>query len=82
MIPRKRIRVHTYSGYRADERPVSFGWGQKKILIKRVLRQWIEERVPAGGERKTRFLVEGLDGETYQLCYHHQEGIWILEDNP
>jgi hypothetical protein len=82
MVPGYRIRVHAYSGYRAEERPVSFQWGQKKIFVKRVLRHWLEESVPAGGERKTRFLVEGEDGETYQLCYHHQEGVWILEKTP
>ena len=34
------LRVETYSGYKADERPVRFEWKGRKLEVTQVLDRW------------------------------------------
>jgi hypothetical protein len=78
MIQVRKIRVHAHSGYRAEERPISFWLGEKRISIKRILRSWYEEGAKAGGGARSCFQVEGEDGRAYTLCYQQKEAAWYL----
>ena len=68
----ENISVECYSGYRADERPVSFISGGRKHTVDRIMDQW---RSPDN----EYFKVLAEDGRVYLLV--HDTGIdrWVLE---
>jgi hypothetical protein len=38
------IEVTAYSGYKANERPLCFVFGHSKMIIKRIMKRWVEPR--------------------------------------
>lgn len=66
------IRVNCYSGYKADEKPVSFMLGEKKLRIEKVIGQW---RSPDF----ERFKVRADDGKVYLIRKDNIKGDWELE---
>ena len=54
------LRVETYSGYKADERPVRFELKGRKLEVSRILDQWY-------GPDYSYFKVLADDGNTYVL---------------
>jgi hypothetical protein len=66
------IKVECYSGYKADERPVSFVSGEKKIRVDRIIKQW---RTPDFDY----FKVHAGDGRGYILKNDNVKGDWVLE---
>ena len=62
-------RIETYSGYRADERPLRFVWDGRVVEIREVLRRWREP----GAEY---FRVLGEDGLRYELRRGGDE--WVV----
>jgi len=34
------LKVETYSGYKADERPISFIIHNKKLMVEKIIDQW------------------------------------------
>ena len=66
-----KIRVECYSGYKADERPVRFYLGERKLEVKELLDRWY-------GEDDDYFKLLADDGNTYILKYHHSEDFWEL----
>lgn len=70
----KQIRVHTYSGYRADERPLHFIFEERKHLVKRVLDQWREPE-------DDFFRVETEDGGICILKRERREDRWFILRN-
>lgn len=52
--------VETYSGYRADERPIRFLYEGRTVEVKRILRQWRDPNAEC-------FRVQGDDARTYEL---------------
>ncbi|MFN3325369.1 MAG: hypothetical protein ACK5AZ_17890 [Bryobacteraceae bacterium] len=68
------LRVETYSGYKADERPVRFFLGERRYEVTEVLDQWL-------GPEATWFRVRADDGNVYILRHRpaHPEDLWTLE---
>ena len=66
------ISVECYSGYRADERPVSFISGGRKLVVDRIMDQW---RSPDN----EYFKVLANDGKVYLLMHDIEKGRWVLE---
>jgi hypothetical protein len=66
------IKVECYSGYRADERPVSFILDDRKIIVDRIIEQW---RSPDSES----FKVQADDGKRYLLVHESVKDNWILE---
>ena len=68
--------VESYSGYKADERPVRFDWNGRTLHVKRVLRQWLEPE-------EACFRVLAHDGQEYMLCRRSASaepaGEWTVE---
>lgn len=62
--------VETYSGYRADERPIRFLYEGQTVDVKRILRQWCEPDAEC-------FRVFGNDGQLYRLRHETAQGKWI-----
>jgi hypothetical protein len=66
------INVECYSGYKADERPVSFNYGGKKLMVDKIIDQW---RSPDADH----FKVLVNDGERYLLVHDNIKDTWVLE---
>ena len=72
MNKRTDIIVECYSGYKADERPVSFITGDKKLMIDKIIEQW---RSPDA----EYFKVLADDGKGYLLVHDNINDGWVLE---
>lgn len=66
------IMVECYSGYKADERPVSFISDGKKFMVERIIKQW---RSPD----YDYFNVLANDGKGYLLAHDNIKDDWVLE---
>jgi hypothetical protein len=74
----KPVEVSTYSGYRGEESPRAFILDGKRIEVRMVLEQWIEE--DAATKVGTRgFRVTGDDFRNHILRYLEVEGVWMHE---
>ena len=71
-----RLEVACYSGYKADERPLRFTFGDnrvRKILeVKQLLDQWY-------GIGYHCFKVLADDGNLYILRHQQAEDYWVLD---
>ena len=66
-----RVRVECYSGYKANEKPVTFYLGERKLEVKELLDRWY-------GEDYDYFKLLGDDLSTYVLKYHRVQDYWEL----
>ena len=66
------IKVESYSGYKADEKPISFSLDDKKLIIEKIIDQW------RGPEFK-HFKVLADDGKAYLLRHDERDDEWVLE---
>ncbi|MFQ5777873.1 MAG: hypothetical protein ACE5IP_07690 [Terriglobia bacterium] len=69
-----RLRVESYAGYKADERPVRFYLRERLYQVEAVLDQWYSP-----GD--TYFRVRADDGNIYILRHNQDplEDAWTLE---
>ncbi len=67
----KKIQVITYSGYKANERPLHFLVDGEDIKVREIVDRWY-------GEDHDFFKVVGDDGHTYVLKWHRSQGEWML----
>ncbi|TAM46631.1 MAG: hypothetical protein EPN55_04870 [Gammaproteobacteria bacterium] len=65
------LRVECHAGYRADETPVRFHLGARRIGVAEVLDRWL-----APDHRY--FKVRGNDGDTYILRHDTVADSWAL----
>jgi hypothetical protein len=75
MASNTRIEVQCYSGYKADERPLSFVLDGKKLMIDKIIDRW---RTPG----YDFFQVVADNGKTYLLKNDRESGRWVLEKVP
>lgn len=69
-----RVRVESYAGYKADQRPLRFYLDEHAYEVEEVLDQWYDPDA-------IYFRVRAHDGNFYILCHHHQpnQEVWTLE---
>ena len=67
----KHIEVTCYSGHKANERPLSFVLGERKLQVKRIVSRWF-------GQGHDYFKVLGDDGGVYLLKWHRNRDRWSL----
>lgn len=72
------IQVSTYSGYKADERPLEFTFKEKRHKIKEILSQAYEE-ISGKGLRK-RYAIKTDEGLIFKLFYEENQDRWFLEE--
>ncbi|MBN2041629.1 MAG: hypothetical protein JW864_16455 [Spirochaetes bacterium] len=72
MSKRQKISVQCYSGYKANERPVSFKTGENSLKVSEILDTWY-------GEDYTYFKLLADDGNTYILKYQANNDKWELD---
>ena len=66
-----KIRVETYSGYKADERPTAFYIGNRKHQIVEVTDRWYDPKADY-------FKVKAVDGGVYILVHNRGDDFWEL----
>ena len=72
MSPVTKIEVETYSGYKADQRPVRLKLGEHTLEILE-----IEDRWYSPGETYFRVRVQG--GDRYVLRHIEAQDVWTIE---
>ena len=65
------IRVECYAGYRADESPLRFFLGDRKIETVEIIDRWV-------GQDHRYFKVKGDDGAVYILRHDIPADRWEL----
>lgn len=65
------LRVRTYSGYKADERPVSFSLGDRDFQVVEVLDRWY-------GIDHAYFKLRADDGNLYVLRHQLDDDRWEM----
>jgi hypothetical protein len=68
----KHVQVETYSGYKADERPVRVTIDGRAQEVAEVEDRWYSPGA-------TFFRVRLLDGERYVLRRIEAQGVWLIE---
>lgn len=71
------IRVSSYAGYKANERPLEFTFKGKRHKIKEIISQTYEDI--SGKGLKRRFTIKTDDGLTFKLFYDESQDQWFLE---
>ena len=66
------LKVSCYSGYKANEKPISFEFNEDRRVIKEVINQW---RSPDFAY----FKVLADNGKAYLLRHDLREDTWALE---
>lgn len=70
-MSRFTVRVKTYSGYRADERPVSFMLGEREFRVAELVDRWY-------GPDYACFKLKADDGNLYLLRHHLDDDCWEM----
>ena len=66
-----QLTVECYAGYKANQRPLAFSLGKKKMKVTEIMDQWY-------GPDHTYFKVLTEDDNTYILRYSEKEDRWAL----
>lgn len=66
------VKVKTYSGYKADERPISFSIGNLNIEIINIIDRWIDPECDY-------FRVRGEDGKAYTMIHNRDRDAWHMK---
>lgn len=66
------LRVHCYSGYKADERPVWFEWLGVRRDVEAILDRWY-------GPDHMYFKVRTSDGAVYLLSHNEHDDRWDIQ---
>lgn len=68
------VQVECYAGYKADEKPRRFCFGERQYDVEAILDQWY-------GPEDTWFRVRADDGNIYILRHveRGQHDVWTLE---
>lgn len=65
------IQVAAYSGYKANERPLSFVLEHKELAVVRVVDRWF-------GVEHDGFKVLAEDGKIYVIRWNRIQDVWLL----
>ena len=67
-----QLTVETYSGFKADERPLRFRLGDQWLTVEEILDRWYDPNA-------TYFRLRASDAHTYILRHVDASDIWTLE---
>jgi hypothetical protein len=67
----RKIQVTAYSGYKANERPLSFVLDDKTLEVRDIIDRWY-------GVEHDYFKVLADDGAVYLLRWNRHRDIWFL----
>ncbi|GET24601.1 cytoplasmic protein [Prolixibacter sp. NT017] len=72
------VKVECYSGYKADEYPICFYWGNICFDIKEILDRWYQTDSHAEWPAANYFKVETLNGQYFLLKHEMKPDHWYL----
>ncbi|MCP4717236.1 MAG: hypothetical protein GY868_19105 [Deltaproteobacteria bacterium] len=72
------IAVQAYSGYTANERPLSFMFRERPYQVAAVIDRWYEGRPDAAAGYLNYFKVHTTDDSTFVLRYNGLFDVWSL----
>ena len=67
----EKISVTAYSGYKANERPLSFNLGDQRREVKSLIDRWF-------GQEYDYFKVLADDDRVYLIKWHRDQDAWFL----
>jgi len=65
------IRVECYAGFRAEQEPIAFWLGERKIGVRAIVDRWF-------APTQRWFRVDADDGHVYVLRHDESSGQWDL----
>jgi hypothetical protein len=65
-------KVNAYSGYKANERPLSFTIDDKRLEVRDLISRWAEPE-------KDFFKVIADDDKVYTLSWNRKSDMWLIE---
>jgi hypothetical protein len=65
------VRVECHSGYRAEERPLAFWFGERRVAVRDILDRWL-------GQDHAYFKIAGEDGIRYLLRRDDRHDRWEM----
>jgi hypothetical protein len=65
------VRVRCYAGYRGEEAPRSFVFGEQEVKVVAIVEAW---RTP----QARYFKVQAEGGTLYVLCHQERDDLWQL----
>jgi len=71
------VATRTYSGGRAEERPLSFVFREDKIVIDEIIDRWYEAGQKAGGPVYNYFKVRSAE-DIYILRHNLRHDVWSV----
>ncbi|MDY7032084.1 MAG: hypothetical protein SVY10_09290 [Thermodesulfobacteriota bacterium] len=71
------VKVVSYSGYKAEEKPQSFQIGDRSLEILKIEKTWYQEGLER--RRKAYFRVRADDNNLYQIYYDEETECWFLD---
>jgi hypothetical protein len=74
----ERIEVSTYSGFKADERPVSFIWRAQTYRIREIIDRWYEKGLKTDDPSLSYFKVRADNGRMYLIRYNSIFDGWAI----
>ncbi len=74
MEKRTMVRVLTYSGFKADERPASFSLRERTLQVEKIIDRWYEID-------HNYFKVVADDGKSYLLRHDVNADVWEVVDS-
>ncbi len=67
----RKVKVEAYSGYKANERPISFILEKRKLRVVEIIDRWY-------GVEHDYFKIMADDGGVYLLKWHRLLDLWFL----
>ena len=74
----EQIGVSTHSGFKADERPVSFIWRGQEYRVQQVIDRWYEGGMNPGSPALNYFKVRADNGSQYLIRYNALFDAWAI----
>ena len=68
----KVIQVSCYSGYKVNERPITFSVHGRQLMVEQIIDRWY-------GESACYFKILANDQKIYLIKYNQGEDQWTLE---
>ena len=72
------VAVKAYSGYRVNERPVSFHFRGREYIVQEIIDRWYEGGPDSGSVSMDYFKVLADDGREYILRYNGLFDAWAV----
>lgn len=76
------IKVHSYSGYKAEERPISFVFEENEWQVEKILGSWRQESINPGKGRRVYFKIKVEGGRAFTIFYDEKNEGWFLLQSP